>query len=186
MFQNAEIWFQAKLQKRCCHLCDDRSCFSCGRSKTLSSALKTQGALPTLELLRAEFLCQVLLMRADIAVASRLALTVLQQHHPTLTGKGKRPMLLATCITVAPCQSHQQQQYESWCSNSPTVTWSRVMDLLIFATSLMALAQLRTLQHLSSVVFCCIRAYTLAPCLHNCFRMSTRNGKGAYAGVFLD
>ena len=34
--------------------------------------------------------------------------------------------------------------------------------------------------------FCCIRAYTLAPCLHNCFRMSTRNGKGAYAGVFLD
>ena len=90
MFQNAEIWFQAKLQKRCCHLCGDRSCFSCGRSKTLSSALKTQGALPTLELLRAEFLCQVLLMRADIAGASRLALTVLQQHHPTLTGKGKR------------------------------------------------------------------------------------------------
>ena len=37
-----------------------------------------------------------------------------------------------------------------------------------------------------NVFFCCIRAYTLAPCLHNCFRMSTRNGKGAYAGVFLD
>ena len=36
------------------------------------------------------------------------------------------------------------------------------------------------------VFFCCIRAYTLAPCLHNCFRMSTRNGNGAYAGVFLD
>ena len=37
-----------------------------------------------------------------------------------------------------------------------------------------------------SIFFCCIRAYTLAPCLHNCFRMSTRNGKGAYPGVFLE
>ena len=40
--------------------------------------------------------------------------------------------------------------------------------------------------HLSSVFLGCIGAYTLAPCLRNCFRMSTRNGKGAYAGVFLD
>ena len=37
---------------------------------------------------------------------------------------------------------------------------------------------------MSSVFFGCFRAYTLAPCLHNCFRMSTRNGKGAYAGGF--
>ena len=34
--------------------------------------------------------------------------------------------------------------------------------------------------------FCGFGAYTLAPCLHNCFRMPTRNGKGAYAGAFLD
>ena len=45
------------------------------------------------------------------------------------------PMLLATCITFSPSQYHQQQQYESWCSSSPTVTWNRVMDLSIFATS---------------------------------------------------
>ena len=30
-------------------------------------------------------------------------------------------MLLATGITFSPSQSHEQQQYESWCSNSPTV-----------------------------------------------------------------
>ena len=35
------------------------------------------------------------------------------------------------------------------------------------------------------VFFGCFCAYTLAPCLRNCLRMSTRNGKGAYAGVFL-
>ena len=58
-------------------------------------------------------------------------------------------MLLATGITFSPSQSHEQQQYESWCSNSPTVTWNRVMDLSIFATSLMALAQLRTIKQWS-------------------------------------
>ena len=35
--QNAAICFQAKLQNRCCHLCGDRSCFSCGRSKAFKS-----------------------------------------------------------------------------------------------------------------------------------------------------
>ena len=34
--------------------------------------------------------------------------------------------------------------------------------------------------HKFLVFFCCICAYTLAPCLHNCFRMSTRNGKDAF------
>ena len=34
--------------------------------------------------------------------------------------------------------------------------------------------------------FGCFCAYTLAPCLHNCFRMPTRNGKGAYAGTFTE
>ena len=51
--------------------------------------------------------------------------------------------------TFSPSQFHEQQQYESWCSNSPTVIWNRVMDLSIFATSLMALAQLRTIQQWS-------------------------------------
>ena len=35
--QNAAICFHLKLQKRCCHLCGDRSCISCGRSKAFKS-----------------------------------------------------------------------------------------------------------------------------------------------------
>ena len=67
----------------------------------------------------------------------------------------------------------------------------KILRLLITSSSLAILknrlfvkAQFTTSKfpnsQLSSVFFCCFCAYTLAPCLHNCFRMPTRNGKGAY------
>ena len=50
-----------------------------------------------------------------------------------------------------------------------------------------ALADLTGLpQLISSCFFGCTGPYTLGPCLRKCLRMHTRNGKDAYAGVFLD
>ena len=39
---------------------------------------------------------------------------------------------------------------------------------------------------MSSAFFGCTGPCTLGPCLGKCLPMHTRNGKGAYAGVFLD
>jgi len=89
--QNAAICFQAKLQNRCCHLCGDRSCFSCGRSKAFKSielSFENARLCPHLNCCVHNSYATLFLMRAGfLAGASRLALTVLQ-HHPTLTGKG--------------------------------------------------------------------------------------------------
>ena len=92
-------------------------------------------------------------------------------------------------FTTVECVKNHQKNKPKWlqCPRNPNTLWGSVFEPPFTSPEVRLLRVPFTPTHqVSSVFFCCFRAYTLAPCLHNCFRMSTRNGKGAYAGVFLD
>ena len=116
-------------KKGCCHLCGDRPCFSCGRSNiefSFGNARRCPLLNCCVQNFYAKFFWCMLTWQGQVTHCAATA----SSHSDR-----EKPMLLATCITFSPSQYHQQQQYESWCSSSPTVTWNRAMDLSIFATS---------------------------------------------------